>query len=183
VLEIAVPPDFEHDPVTAFVGAWPSYLAYLVSFASVGALWLTHTAVTEHVEHADATFLRINLLVLLVVAFIPYPTRLIAEHVSVSTAERVAVTVYGVTLLLASTTTAFLWQWARHAHLIRAESRDVDIRYLTRRLTPGVAGYVAMLVLGIFQPVLAVVGYLAIALFFLLPVGSIRAARRAAGLS
>jgi uncharacterized membrane protein len=179
VLEIAVPPGFEHDPVAALLSAWPSYLAYLVSFATVGSLWLAHSAVTEHLESADATFLRINLLVLLVVAFVPFPTRLIAEHVTTPNAERVAVIVYGFTLLLASSTVSALWRWARHAGLIRAEATAEDVQYLTRRLQPGVAGYLVIIVVAIFQPLLAVVGYLAIALFFLVPVRSIRASHAA----
>jgi hypothetical protein len=72
-----------------------------------------------------------------------------------------------------------MWQWARHAGLVSSVSRDEEVRYLTRRLAPGVGGYVAILAIGIFQPTLAVLGYLAIALFFMLPLGAIRATRAA----
>ena len=72
-----------------------------------------------------------------------------------------------------------MWQWARHARLVRARSRDQDVRFLTRRLAPGVGGYVAILALGIFQPTLAVLGYLLIALFFMIPVSAFRETRAA----
>ena len=58
-------------------------------------------------------------------------------------------------------------------------SRDEEVRFLTQRLAPGVGGYVAILALGIFQPTLAVLGYLLVALFFLLPLGALRITRAA----
>ncbi|BCJ75894.1 hypothetical protein CS0771_54380 [Catellatospora sp. IY07-71] len=48
---------------------------------------------------------------------------------------------------------------------------DRDVQILTRRLTPGMAGYVAFIVLGIFLPVAAVLGYLAVAVLYLVPIG------------
>ena len=92
-------------------------------------------------------------------------------------AERVAVTIYGLNLLLASLVLSSMWQWARHAGLVSSVSRDEEVRYLSHRLAPGLGGYVAILALGIFQPTLAVLGYLLIALFFMIPLGAVREAR------
>jgi uncharacterized membrane protein len=79
--------------------AWPAYVAYVVSFLTIGAAWLAHTALTDRLMHSDSIFLRLNLLGLLVVAFLPFPTRLVADALQHFDAERVAVTVYGLTLL------------------------------------------------------------------------------------
>jgi TMEM175 potassium channel family protein len=54
--------------------AWPSYFAYVVSFLTIGAAWLGHTWMTDNLERADSLLLRLNLLLLLVVAFLPFPT-------------------------------------------------------------------------------------------------------------
>ena len=75
VLEIAIPAGSEGNLLQAVIDQWPSYLAYFVSFATIGAIWVGHTVVTEMLDHADGTFLRLNLLLLLVVAFLPFPTR------------------------------------------------------------------------------------------------------------
>jgi len=48
---------------------WPSYLAYVVSFSTIGAVWLGHSAITEYLERIDGGFIRLNLLVLLLVSF------------------------------------------------------------------------------------------------------------------
>ena len=179
VLEISIPAASQGDLLGAVLARWPSYLAYLVSFASVGAIWLAHNAVTEHLESADGTFLRLNLLVLLLVSFLPFPTKLLAENLSTEDAEWVAVTVYGLNLLLAAVAVSALWQCAHRAGLVVASATDEDIRFLTRRLAPGLVGYLAIIALGILLPFVAVIGYLVIALFFLVPVRSLRVARKA----
>ena len=71
VLEIAV-----HPPGTALeqLGReWPAYLGYLISFLTIGAAWIAHDAMTDRLTRADSLLLRINLLLLLVVAFLTFP--------------------------------------------------------------------------------------------------------------
>ena len=177
VLELTVPEVGDEGLLDALVLQWPEYLAYLVSFATIGAIWVAHSAVTEYLEEVDATTLRINLLLLFFVSLLPFTTRLLAEYFDVEDAERVAVTIYGLNLLLASVVLSAMWQWGRHAGLVRSASRDEEVRYLTHRLAPGVGGYLAILLVGIFQPTLAVIGYLLVALFFLIPLGAFREAR------
>lgn len=174
VLEIAVPSGSEEDLLGAVVDQWPSYLAYLVSFSTIGAVWLEHTVITEYLDHATSALVRLNLLLLLLVAFLPFPTRLLGEYVGAEDAARVAVTIYGLNLLLVSVVVSALWRYAVREGLIRSDVADTDVRMLTRRLTPGLAGYLAMLVTGWFLPVLAVFGYLVIAVYIVLPLGALR---------
>ena len=56
------------------------------------------------------------------------------------------------------------------ARLIRPDTRDEEITLLTHRLTPGLAGYALLILVGVFAPVAALIGYLLIAFFFLIPV-------------
>ncbi len=98
VLEITVPTGSEDDLWGAITDQWRSYLAYAVSFATIGALWLAHSVITEYLGRANALLVRLNLLLLMVVAFIPFPTRLLAEYGGDDDADRVATTIYGVTV-------------------------------------------------------------------------------------
>ena len=82
VLELTVPAGSESDLLGAFLDQWRSYLAYLVSFLTIGAVWLAHSVITEFIGRADAVLLRLNLLLLMVVSFLPFPTRLLAEYTS-----------------------------------------------------------------------------------------------------
>jgi hypothetical protein len=63
VLEIGVPDGSEDDLLGALVDQWPSYLGYLVSFATIGALWIKHSAVTDYLTASDARLVRLNLLI------------------------------------------------------------------------------------------------------------------------
>jgi uncharacterized membrane protein len=179
VLEISVPDGSDDDLLGAILDQWPSYLAYVVSFATVGAIWLGHAAITHHLDHADALLLRLNLLLLLLVSFVPFPTRLLAESVAHEEAGRVASTFYGLSLLAIATVVSVLWRHAARVHLVRDDVADADVAAITARVTPGLAFYVVMIGVGLFVPVAAVLGYLAIAVFYLVPVGLMR--RRATG--
>jgi uncharacterized membrane protein len=176
VLEIGVPSGSGDDLLGAVLDQWPSYLAYLVSFATIGAVWLEHTVITEHLDHATSVLIRLNLLLLMVVSFLPFPTQLLGEYIGEDEAARIAVTIYGTSLFLALALVSSLWRYAVRERLIRPDLPDVHVRMLTTKLTPGLAGYVAMIVLGLFLPVLAVFGYLAIAVYIIVPIGALRRA-------
>ena len=169
VLDIAVSGDAGRHLLRSVAELWPSYLAYVASFATIGAAWLGHNAITEYLERADAAFVRLNLLLLLVVSFLPFPTRLFADYIRQDSSERVAVTFYGISLLLAATLLQVLWRYAVWAHLVRPDAADEEIQLLTERLTPGLAGYLVLIISGLFLPILAVIGYLAIALYYIIP--------------
>ena len=169
VLEISVPEGSEEDLLAAVLAQWPSYLAYVVSFATIGVAWLEHNAITDYMQYADALVVRVNLLLLLLVSFLPFPTSLVAENFGERDAERVAVTIYGLNLLLIAVLLFVLWQYVvREGHL-RTDIGDEEITVTTQHLTPGFAGYVVLLVLGLFLPTVAVIGYLVVALYLLIP--------------
>ncbi len=123
-------------------------------------------------------FVRLNLLLLMTVSLLPFPTRLLAEHIRQTDAERVAATVYGSTLLASATLLSVLWRHALRRRLVDPSATDTDVRLLTRRLEPGLAGYVGLILLGLFLPLVAVFGYLLIAVNLLVPIR--RGARRRA---
>jgi uncharacterized membrane protein len=170
VLDLAVPAITQRNDVLGALGTqWPSYLAYVVSFATIGAIWLGHGFITEYLERTDGTLMRLNLLLLLLVSFLPFPTRLLAQYIGVDSAEKVAATIYGLTLLCTAGLLSVLWRYALHEHLVVPDADDTELSILTQRLTPGLAGYVLLLVLGLVVPVVAVVGYFLLALFYILP--------------
>jgi uncharacterized membrane protein len=101
VLEIRVEPADYHDLRHALLHEWPAYLAYVTSFLTVGSLWIAHHALFVRLRYVDPVLLRINLLLLMVVAFLPFPTGVLAQAMHASDeAERTAVVFYGGTALL-----------------------------------------------------------------------------------
>jgi TMEM175 potassium channel family protein len=171
VLDIAVhPPGTLHE----ILQAWPAYLAYLVSFLTISAGWMAHTGLTDRLTRSDPTFMQINLLVLLVVAFLPFPTKLVTDALAVhnTDAERAAVTVYGLILLAIRTLGSALDAYARHAHLYSPQGDGGDgdaVQGPRRKLLPVLIAYVIAILIGLVLPEVAVGLYCGIAVYLIVP--------------
>ena len=146
---------------------WPSYLAYVTSFVTIGIIWINHHHNMRAIEHADRTFMFINLLLLLVVAFIPFPTKLVADFLDRS-GERPAVIAYTATLLLMAVLYTIWWRYARTGRrLIAPTVSEGELRAIDRGFAPGPPLYALVFVLAFFSPLAAVILTLAIAAFYL----------------
>ncbi len=167
VLDIAVRPP--GTPLERVLSAWPAYLAYAVSFLTIGAAWMAHASLTKRLTRSDPIFVQINLLVLLVVAFLPFPTRLVADALHDVGAERVAVTVYGLTLLAIRLLGTALDAYARREHLYSPHGDGDEVQGPRRRFLPVVAGYVIAIIIGLVLPVAAVAVYFGIAVYLIVP--------------
>jgi TMEM175 potassium channel family protein len=113
VLEIQIPLE-DYDHLWRAIGKeWPSYFAYVTSFLVVGGVWLAHHRLFSHLRFIDPHLMRLNILLLMVAAFLPFPTGLLAEAFDVSRdAERAAVVVYGVTAGLIELLLGAAWRYA-----------------------------------------------------------------------
>jgi uncharacterized membrane protein len=167
VVDIAVHPP--GTPLEQLLRAWPTYLAYLVSFLTIGAAWLLHVGLTDTVARTDPIFLRLNLLTLLFVVLLPFPTRLVADARHTVSGERVAVTVYGLTLLAVRLMGLALRAYARRENLHAAGTDGEDAAIASRYPAVVVMGYVVAILLGLAYPVGAVTMYLAIAIVLIVP--------------
>jgi uncharacterized membrane protein len=132
VLDIAL-----HSPGTQLhqvLNAWPYYLAYAVSFLTICAAWLGHVALTDRLTRADLILLRLNLLLLLVVGFLPFPTRLVAESYTTSMVSEYLSPYTGPTLLAIRTLGFVVDEYARREYLYELEQPDADTRDSRRSL-------------------------------------------------
>jgi uncharacterized membrane protein len=119
VLELGVEADAGDHLLQAILDEWPSYLAYVTSFLTIGVIWLQHSAITGALRGADATLYRLNLVVLLLASFLPFPTALAAEFIGDTDPARVAAILYGVVLLvLGLALTAFVRYAAENRRLV-----------------------------------------------------------------
>jgi uncharacterized membrane protein len=156
-------------PLQQALRAWPAYLAYLTSFLTIGAAWLLHTALTDQLARIDQLFLRLNLLLLLVVVLLPFPTRLIAEALHNSSGERVYVTMYGLTLLAIRLLGSALDAYARYAHLYSSAGDGEELQIKQRKFLSVVIGYVIALIIGLLLPVAAAALYAVLAVYLVVP--------------
>ncbi len=142
---------------------WHPYLAYATSFLTIAIIWINHHHVMETIARVDRTFLFINALLLLVVAFIPFPTRLVAEALG----EPAAFT-YGGTLLLMAVAFNVLWMYAsRNRRLPTEEMPEPKVRAVTQACAVGVPMTGLVLLLATWTPLGSVILAFAISAFYL----------------
>lgn len=166
ILEINVPPGDFNELWKGIADQWPDYLAYATSFLTIGGLWMAHHGIFRRLESADANVLRLNILLLMLVSFLPFPTKLVGESLTRTTsAERAAVIFYGLALLSISVVMNVLWRYvAAHRDLIEPDVSDETIRAIIGLTTPNLWFYIGVLVLAVAAPEVAAVGYLVIAI-------------------
>jgi uncharacterized membrane protein len=146
---------------------WPSYFAYVTSFVTIGIIWMNHHHTVSLLGRTDRTMLFINNLLLLTIAFLPFPTRLVAEHLRHAGAKPAALA-YGGTFLVMATLHQVWWQYARRGRrLVAAETPDSALRAVDRAYLPGVFMYGAVFALAFLSPLASVVLTFAIAAFYL----------------
>ncbi|MBM2822728.1 MAG: hypothetical protein HW413_1474 [Thermoleophilia bacterium] len=165
ILEVAVP-ESEFDDLWSGIGhQWPAYLAYATSFLTIGGLWMAHHGIFRRLEYANSWVMRLNLLLLMVVSFLPFPTKLMAEAIRDTDAERAAVIFYGAALLAISLLVSALWGAIMcDRHLLKPEVSEEEINAILIATTPNLGFYVGLLVLAVFLPKVAASGYLVIAI-------------------
>jgi uncharacterized membrane protein len=170
VLEIGVPEGSGGDLLGAILDQWPSYLAYFVSFITVAAYWIEHDAITQALDHADGIFVRLNLLFLAFVSFVPFPTKLVAEYLKDAEPERVAVSFYGLILLAMSLLMTAMYAYASNAQLLRPGAEEDNVmRRRQRDLYPSIVSYLVVLGVALIAPIVAVLLCLVVAAYIVLP--------------
>jgi uncharacterized membrane protein len=131
--------------------------------------------VTSALRTADGTLYRLNLLVLLLASFLPFPTKLVSEFVDDEDAERVAVVLYGLSLLALAMSLAFLVRYTfRNPELVK-EHIEEGVIAEAARYRPSYVYYGVAIAIGFVLPFVAVGLYLAIAVYLAVPGRTIRA--------
>jgi len=180
VIEIAVPQHAGGHLLSALLEERPVYLAYFIAFMSIGNVWIEHSALTEALERIDAGFLRLNLLLLLLVAFLPYPTRVMQEYLSLLDTEhggeRTAVAFFGIVLFLMSLMLIVLGRYAEREGLFGGDAgeerlEDNRVKY---QLAPSLIFYGVATVLGVIQPYVGLAMYILIGVYLLLLVRTVQ---------
>jgi len=167
-LDLKVPPHGSGRPLSqALLHEWPSYLAYLVSFLVVGIIWVNHHAMFQLVRQVDRKLLFLNLVLLLVVAAIPFPTALLAEYLNAGRDSHTAAAVYSGTMLAMALAFLAMWWYAAHrAHLLHAHIDQVKVRAATRRFGAGPLIYLTTVGLSFVNATATLVTHLVIALYY-----------------
>jgi uncharacterized membrane protein len=167
VLEIGVGEGNGHELGHALVHIWPSYLAYVTSFATIGIIWMNHHHTVSLMARSDRTHQFLNVLLLMTIAFLPFPTKLVADFLHRPGAGP-ATLAYASTFVIMAALHMVWWQYARRGRRLIAEGvSDDELRAVDRAYAPGVLVYMVALVVTFASPLAAVLITFGIAAFYL----------------
>jgi uncharacterized membrane protein len=157
-----------HDLGARLLDIWPSYVAYAVSFVTIGIMWVNHHTLMGQIDRADRRFLMATIGLLMCIAFVPFPTRVVAEHVQHEGAEAAAL-LYGFTLVATAIMFNVTWFYASHGRrLLRQDADPAIVSGITRTYLPGPWIYLFATLIAFVSPTASVVLFLAIALLYVL---------------
>ncbi len=171
VLGIGVP---GHDPAHSLAydlgQKWPEYVAYVISFMTIGIIWINHHAMISRLREADHTILILNLLLLMTIAVLPFATELVATYRH----QSVAAAIYsGCFMVMAFAFSALNRQvLIVRGHLL-AEALPLDRRrQLWRRAATGVLPYILATGLAFVSPTVSLGICALVAVYYATPLAS-----------
>jgi uncharacterized membrane protein len=128
-----------------FGSAWPHYFAYVVSFLTIGIMWINHHGMLAQITKVDRPLLILNLLLLMGIVVLPFPTALVADHLrSGNSGGKLATVVYGLVMIAVSVSFGAIWVYvAAHSVKLGGSPRLQTRTLSTLRFTVGNVGYVA----------------------------------------
>jgi TMEM175 potassium channel family protein len=168
VLEIKPPKD--ENLLHGLLELWPSYLAYALTFLFIGQVWVNHHVMFDHIRAADRAVLLLNTLLLMVVAFLPFATSVLAEALRSGDGQRTAVVFYGIAFGVTALTFNAVWQYARSHRLLSEALGPAGATAISRRFQFALAWLATGALLGALLPVLGVAVIAAFNAFYWLPI-------------
>jgi uncharacterized membrane protein len=166
VLDIRLPTSADsasnHELLLSLASLWQEYLAFFISFWVIGLFWISHHRKFLYIQRIDNQLLTLNLLMLMMVAFIPFPTAVLSENVNFT-----ATAFYALTIILASLSGVMVWWHAARNH------RLVDPNLDRRQIWLEVSLHLATIAIFIISIAVAVLdaGLARICWVLVLPVG------------
>ena len=159
ILDIAVPATTSNDDLAkVLLDLWPRYLAFALSFLVISRFWVIHRQAFRLIVRGDPALVWLNLLLLLFISFLPFPTAVLGEH----TGSPAAAVLYAVAVCLTSAASAaYFWYASGRGNLLGPDVGSAYIRALRARALSGPVFFALTVPIAAFAP------YVAAAVWFL----------------
>jgi len=171
ILNIQLPPkdSSDSDLLKSLLNEWPNYLAFVTSFFTIGIMWINHHRLFNHIKRTDNTLLVLNILLLLVIVFIPFPTALLADYISHPT-QHVAALIYSGTFVILAIFFNLLWRYATYKGRLLSKNADLSaIKAISRQYLFGPLLYTIAFALAWISAPASIILNLLLAIFFAIP--------------
>lgn len=167
--EVSASPTMTSSEITAFLtGLWPHLFGYMLSFGLIAIYWILHHHMFHYIRHADRNLLWLNLLFLMSVAFVPFPTDLLATCIFHE--SNIVVALYGATHVVCGLTLSSIWCYATWRRQLVAEDLHADVVRATLQTSlTGPALYALAIAVSFFSITAAMLMYCVVPLLYLVP--------------
>jgi uncharacterized membrane protein len=174
VLDIHVPEAGEGSLGHELLAQWPSYAAYVVSFITIGIIWINHHAAFSRLREVDHSILICNLLLLMSVGILPFTTSLMAAYLKEDSGESLAAAIYGASYLVMGLFFVMTNRQIvlRRPGLCKEEIDAAEARNILHFAALGQLPYVLAVVLAFVSPYITLAICAACAVYYALPVAS-----------
>jgi len=170
IIEIGVPHVSGNGGLASALGdLWPSYGAYVLSFVMIGIYWANHHSFFRLFAGTDHYFLMLNVLFLMAIAFLPFPTAVLGEYLDDSSQRDVAVRLYALDLLLPAFGWLVVWLYGNARGLMDERLAPDYLRFLTVQYLLSNALYASALLVSFFNAWVALTIVVGLTLLYLLP--------------
>jgi uncharacterized membrane protein len=132
----------------------------------VGIYWVAHHNSFHYIKRSDRNLLWLNLLLLLCIVFIPFPTSLVGEFPQ----QRVSLVIYGGTLVITGLVLQLLWWYATSGH--RLVDREIDpqlVKRATRRNLAAPLIYLLAIGVSFFSIQISLIFFILVPLYYIFP--------------
>jgi TMEM175 potassium channel family protein len=170
IIEIGVPHVTGDESLSEALGdLWPSYGAYVLSFVMIGIYWANHHSFFRLFVRTDHYFLILNVVFLMAIAFLPFPTAVLGEYLNDSAQRDTAVRLYALGLLLPALGWFAVWMYANARGLVDERLAPEYLRLLTAQYLLSNVLYAGALMLSFLDPWVALTIVVGLTLLYLLP--------------
>jgi uncharacterized membrane protein len=148
---------------------WPAFLAYLISFVTIGIVWVNHHMLVRSIVKVDRRLLFLNLVLLMFVVLIPFATATEADYFPHNSGDaRLAMALYAGSFLGMSIGFASMFEWTLHGHRVY-EPVPPERHWRARaRFTSGGLAYLVAIGLAWFNAVASFVLIVLVGLYYIL---------------
>ncbi len=144
---------------------WPAYVAYAVSFLTIGIMWVNHHQIFRHFMRVDRVLLLLNILLLMCISFVPFPTRVVADHATNGGDRQAAAVLYGSTLTITAICFFAVWYYGSR-RLLRPDTDMREVSGITRSYLPGAPTYAFATAIAFVNSVVSLILFGVIAIFY-----------------
>jgi uncharacterized membrane protein len=170
ILEVRLPADEGESLGHRLVEAWPGYLAFVISFVTIGIMWANHHAIFRLIGTASHGLVVANLLLLLCVSFVPFPTKVLAEQLRNAGADQQTATFfYSGSFVVTAAFFNLLWQVAAWRNRLIGPGHEQAAAAVTRGYRYGVPTYLMAMLAAIWSAPVSLAIDAGLALLYVLP--------------